>query len=167
MPWKYGGELGQNYVYLAFILILLNSLFFGALTHACHFIVFISMLFTLIVFILYVVINPVFVYSLRIRVNLHLHRFLTISSLSKRKFANHEVHSMETNTSLVNSMPHYDTWQQCVRYNFCYLNCQYTTSFFGIQDVSLLKRFAPGYFAPICLISAFSKGDSQLNQLIL
>lgn len=153
------GSYRQKYEYLAFILILLTSLFLSAFTHACHFIVFISLLITLIVLILYVVLNPVLVYSLRIRVNLHLHRFLTIIIL----FANHEVHSMETNTSLVNSMPHYDTWQQCVRYNFCYLNCQYTTSFFGIQDVSLLKRFAPGYFAPICLIFAFRKGDAQVS----
>lgn len=72
------GSYRQKYVYLAFILILLTSLLFSAFTHACHFIVFISMLITLIVFILYVVLNPVFVYSLRIRVNLHLHRFLTI-----------------------------------------------------------------------------------------
>lgn len=72
------GSYRQKYVYLAFILILLTSLLFSAFTHACNFIVFISMLITLIVFILYVVLNPVFVYSLRIRVNLHLHRFLTI-----------------------------------------------------------------------------------------
>lgn len=36
-----------------------------------------------------------------------------------------------------------------------------------MQDVLLRKRFAPGHFAPMCLISAFSKGDAQLNKIIL
>lgn len=94
------------------------------------------------IFILYVVFISVLLYSLLVNFSFflkYLYWFLNKINTylySKHKFdnANHEGHSMKSNKSLVNLMPHYDTRRQCVCYNFCYLNRKYTTctSVFGV-----------------------------------
>lgn len=119
-------------------------------------------------FILYSVLNSVLLYSLLIRaksyfLSKYLYLFLSNFFLL---IAIPNMNSI-TQSSLVNLMPHYDTRRQWVRYNSCYPNRKYTTSVFGMHCDLLRKRFAPGHFAPMCLIFVFSKGNAQLNKIIL
>lgn len=123
MPWNIEWSYRQKSRYLAFIPIFLTSLFFSTFTqycfhiHAYHislgFFFFYMLCLILCCFILLL---PVLIRTSfsTIYTGSWFHYYTNVYSKSEFDHANQEAHSMKTNTSLVNLMPHYDTRRQCV-----------------------------------------------------
>lgn len=143
----------QKYMFLAFIIILLTSLFFSSFAHGCHFIVFISMLSKFHLdpfFILYVVVISMLHFSFT-SVNSYLKKIFIpvryyIITLINVNSIPQTMKPIQWRRSRVDVMPHYNARRLCLFQVLLFVRKSKTAGYFAPKYVSLWYVYAHSHF---------------------